>query len=560
MTADQLAAAILAAAAAELSDRGADPAVLPAAITLERPRNPAHGDYASSIAMQVAAAAGMRPRELAGALAARISAAPAVREAAVAGPGFLNIRLTAAALGELAGTIVGLGESYGQGASLAGQRLNLEFVSANPTGPLTLASVRWAAAGDALTRLLRAQGADVGTEYYFNDAGAQVDRFASSLLAASRGEQPPEDGYRGEYVAEVAAAISARSPDATRREDALQAYRTAGVALMLDEIKSSLADFGVHFDVYFSEQDLHDRNKLATALGRLDELGHVYRADGAVWVATSAFGDDKDRVFQRSDGSYTYFGADCAYYLDKRSRGFDKVMIILGPDHHGYVGRMRAMAACFGDHPDQAIEILIGQLVSLVREGEPVRLSKRAGNVITLGDLVAAIGVDAARYALTRYSVDSPIDIDLDLWARRSSDNPVYYVQYAHARICSLLAAAAPAGISRGVSYDPVLLGHDREADLLKNLGDFPAVVTAAAELRQPHRIARYLEQLAGSYHRFYDACRVLPKDGLHTGSHPSSDYPAPDLSRARLWLAEATKIVLANGLCLLGVTAPDRM
>jgi arginyl-tRNA synthetase len=555
MTPEQLSATVLAAAAAELARRGGDPGVLPATAGLERPRDPRYGDYASNIALQLAAVAGTGPRDLADAIAARIAADPAVRDVAVVGPGFLNIRLTAAATGSLAGLVVSHGEGYGRGTAAAGRRLNLEFVSANPTGPVTLASVRWAAVGDALARLLRAQGADVATEYYFNDAGAQVDRFGASLLAAARGEPAPADGYQGAYVAGIAAEIAARKPGAARQPDALQVFRTDGVALMLAEIKSSLAGFGVHFDVYFSERNLHDRDEVTTALARLDERGHVYMADGAVWVRTSAFGDDKDRVFRRSDGSYSYFAADCAYYLDKRGRGFDQIMIILGADHHGYVGRMRAVAACFGDDPGQTLEILIGQLVSLVRDGQPVRLSKRGGNVITLADLVSAIGADAARYALARYSIDSPVDIDLDRWARQSNDNPVYYVQYAHARICSLLAAADQAGHGRGAAYDPALLGTDRETELLRDLGDFPAVVASAAELRQPHRVARYLEHLAGGYHRFYDACRVLPRAG------PSAaDNPAPDLSQARLWLAEATRIVLANGLRLLGVTAPERM
>jgi arginyl-tRNA synthetase len=331
---------------------------------------------------------------------------------------------------------------------------------------------------------------------------------------------------------------------------------------MLEEITSSLAEFGVHFDVYFSEQSLHDRDELAAALARLDDLGHVYRADGAVWVRTAEFGDDKDRVYRRSNGAYAYFAADCAYYLDKRSRGFGKVMIILGADHHGYVRRLRAIAACFGDDPAQTLEVIIGQNVSLLRDGEPVRLSKRAGNVITLADIVAAIGVDASRYALARYAVDSPIDIDLDRWARRSNDNPVYYVQYAHARICSLQRAAAQAGLDRGAGYDPALLAKPAENELLKELADFPAVVASAAELRQPHRVARYLEQLAGSYHRFYDACRVLPPrtaDGEPDPGTGDGSLP-PDLSRARLWLVEASRVVLANGLGLLGVSAPDRM
>jgi arginyl-tRNA synthetase len=555
MRTTSLTGAISAAVAAELASRGVRAAPATPAPGLERPRNPTHGDYASNVALQLAPVAGLNPRELATALAARLAADPAVADVQVAGPGFLNIRLTTAALGSLAADIVAHGPEYGAGPALTGQFINLEFVSANPTGPVTLGSMRWAAVGDALARLLRAQGAQVVTEYYFNDAGAQIDNFAASLLAAARNEPIPDNGYMGPYIAEIAAAIAERQPAAAGDEDALSLFRQAGVELMFAEIKSSLADIGVHFDVYFSERTLHERGELAAALARLDELGHVYRADGAVWIATSALGDDKDRVFQRSDGTYSYFGADCAYYLDKRRRGFGKVMIVLGADHHGYVGRMRAMAACFGDDPDETLEILIGQLVSLLRDGQPVRLSKRAGDVITLADLVSAIGADAARYALARYSLDSPIEIDLDLWARRSSDNPVFYVQYAHARICSLLRAAAAAGGVRGAGYDPARLLHDRERDLLKDLADFPQLVASAAELRQPHRVARYLEQLAGSYHRFYDACRVLPRDPAGGGVDPP-----PEVTQARLRLAEATGIVLANGLGLLGVTAPERM
>ena len=435
---------------------------------------------------------------------------------------------------------------------MAGQRVNLEFVSANPTGPIHIGGVRWAAVGDALARLLRAQGATVGTEYYFNDAGAQIDRFADSLLAAARSQAPPEDGYAGEYIGEITGAVLTKHPDMLGRPDSAvrEIFRSEGVALMFDEIKTSLADFGVHFDVYFAEQELRDRDELSSALARLRQSGHVYEAEGATWVRTTDSGDDKDRVYIRANGDFTYFAADCAYYLDKRRRGFGKIIIILGADHHGYVGRLRAIAGCFGDDPDQTLEILIGQLVNLVRDGQPLRMSKRAGTVVTIDDIVGAIGVDAARYALARYSLDSPIDLDLDLWTRHSSDNPVYYVQYAHARIASLLRAAAELGITRGGTYDPGLLSHVRENDLLRALAEFPGVVASAAEVRQPHRIARYLEDLASAYHRFYDTCRVLPRDG----------QSLDDLGRARLWLADAARTVLANGLGLLGVTAPDQL
>ncbi len=552
MTPADLASAVLAAARSVFDARGLDHGVLPATTSVERPRNPDHGDYASTIAMQLAKKAGIPPRDLATALAEALTRTDGIASVDVAGPGFLNIRLEAAAAGELARTVVRAGATYGHTSGLAGQTVNLEFVSANPTGPVHIGGVRWAAVGDALSRLLRADGAKVTTEYYFNDAGSQIDRFAKSLLAASRSEPTPEDGYGGEYINDIATSIVAKHPQAPGLPDdeAQELFRVEGVARMFDEIKSSLADFGVTFDVYFTEKDLHDRGELDTAVARLREVGHVFEADGAVWLRTTDFGDDRDRVIVRSNGEFTYFAADCAYYLDKRSRGFDKVVIMLGADHHGYIGRMRAMAACFGDDPDQTLEILIGQLVNLVRDGQPVRMSKRAGTVVTLEDLVDAIGVDASRYALARFSVDSPIDLDLDLWTRASSDNPVYYVQYAHARIASLLRHAADLGIARGEDFDPGLLTHEREGDLLRALGEFPEIVSTAAELREPHRVARYLEELAGVYHKFYDACRVLPLAG----------ESATDLTTARLWLVEASRVVLANGLGLLGVSAPDRM
>jgi arginyl-tRNA synthetase len=547
-----LAATVLAVARFVFDERDLDDTLLPESTSVERPRNPDHGDYASTIALQLAKKAGVPSRDLAAALADKLAEQPGIKSVEIAGPGFLNIRLDAAAAGELARIIVDAGPKYGSSTSQSGHAINLEFVSANPTGPVHIGAVRWAAVGDALSRLLRATGATVATEYYFNDAGSQIDRFALSLLASARGEPIPEDGYGGEYIGDIAAAVVTKRPDALTLPDAeaREVFRVEGVALMFDEIRSSLADFGVTFDRYFNEKDLHDRGELDAALARLREVGHVFEADGATWLRTTDFGDDRDRVLVRGTGEMTYFAADCAYYLDKRSRGFDRVVIMLGADHHGYIGRMRAMASCFGDDPDENLEILIGQMVNLVRDGQPMRMSKRAGTVISLGDLVDAIGVDAARYALARYSVDSPIDLDLDLWTRATNDNPVHYVRYAHARIASLLRNAAELGVTRGDDFDPSLLSHERENDLLKALGEFPAVVATAAELREPHRVARYLEDLAGAYHRFYDVCRVLPL----------GDEPVTDLNRARLWLVEASRVVIANGLGLLGVSAPDRM
>jgi arginyl-tRNA synthetase len=524
----------------------------PAEVTIERPKNPEHGDYATNVALRLAKPAGRPAREVAQAIAARLQAADGIARVDVAGPGFLNITLAAGALGGLARTIVEAGPAYGRGNALAGQNLNLEFVSANPTGPIHIGAVRWAAVGDALARLLQANGAQVTREYYFNDAGSQIERFARTLREVANGRPVPDDGYAGAYIDEIAASVVAANPGVLQLPDDEQteAFRRDGVELMFTEIRDSLAGFGVIFDVYFNERDLHERDELGTALKRLREQGHVYEADGATWLRTTDFGDDRDRVLVRGSGEWTYFAADCAYYLDKRERGFDKVVIMLGADHHGYINRLRAMATCFGDDPDQTLEILIGQLVNLVKDGEPVRMSKRAGNVVVLADLVDSIGADAARYALVRYSSEQTIDIDLDLWARKTSDNPVYYVQYAHARLASLQRNAVELGILRTADPDLGLLTHDRETDLLGVLGEFPRVVAAGAELRAPHRVAHYLESLAGTYHRFYDACRVLPM----------GDEPATPLTDARLWLCEATRVVLENGLGLLGVSAPERM
>jgi arginyl-tRNA synthetase len=524
---------------------------VPDEVRLERPKVKEHGDYATSVALQLAKPAGQAPRQVAEAIATQLRGSAGVSTVDVAGPGFLNITLDAAAQGELARTVVTAGAGYGGGGTSAGHRYNLEFVSANPTGPLHLGHVRWAAVGDALARILQFTGAEVAREYYFNDAGVQIDRFAGSLLAAAKGEPTPEGGYGGAYIGELAAEVVTAQPDLLDRPEpeALAVFRREGMALMFAEIRRSLADFGVVFDVYFNEKDLHDRGALKAALTRLTEEGHVFEQDGATWLRTTTFGDDKDRVLVKSDGDWTYFAADCAYYLDKRERGFDKVVIMLGADHHGYIGRYRALVSAYGDDPDEHFEILLGQLVNLFQDGQPLKMSKRAGTSVTLEELVAAIGADAGRYALARYSMDSMIDLDLDLWARKTSDNPVFYVQYAHARVASLLRNAGELGLDKGELH-PELLSHEREGALLGALGEFPRVVATAAELREVHRVARYLEELAGTYHRFYDACRVLPR----------GDEETTDVHRARLWLVEATRIVLANGLALLGVTAPDRM
>ncbi|MFX0538069.1 arginine--tRNA ligase [Ornithinimicrobium sp. Y1847] len=522
-------------------------------LRVERPRSREHGDWASNVALQLAKRSGMPPRQFAEIVAARLRQVEGVAKVDIAGPGFLNITLDAASAGELARTIVEAGENFGHGDALAGERVNLEFVSANPTGPIHLGGTRWAAVGDALARVLQAAGADVSREYYFNDHGAQIDRFARSLMASARGEEAPEDGYAGAYIDDIAAQIVQRRPDVADlpEEQAQEVFRAVGVELMFEEIKASLADFGVKFDVFFHENSLHESGAVQRAVDRLTEQGEIFQQDGALWLRTTAHGDDKDRVVIKSDGQPAYISGDLAYYLDKRERGFDRNIIMLGADHHGYVQRMMAMCASFGDEPGVNLEILIGQLVNLVKDGRPVRMSKRAGTVVVLEDLVEAVGVDAARYALTRSSTDSQIDIDLDLLASRTNENPVFYVQYAHARTCNVARLAAEDGVHREDGFDPSLLDHETEAVLLAILGDFPRVVAQAAQLREPHRVARYLEDLAGRFHKWYDECRVRPM---------SADEEITDLHRSRLWLNDATRQVLANGLGLLGVSAPERM
>ena len=537
-------------AAAVLTEHGLDTAALPATVTVERPRNPEHGDYATNLALQLGKRVGANPRELAGWLADALTGVDGIAEATVAGPGFVNLRLAATAQGVIVKNVIEAGRGYGHSGVLAGQRINLEFVSANPTGPIHIGGTRWAAVGDALGRLLATQGAEVVREYYFNDHGAQIDRFTRSLIAAAQGEPTPEDGYAGSYIGDIAAKVLDKAPDALGQPEPRRSetFRSIGVELMFDHIKRSLHDFGTDFDVYTHEESMHTSGRVDEAIARLRETGNIYEKDGATWLRTSAFGDDKDRVVIKSDGQPAYIAADIAYYLDKRRRGFDLCIYMLGADHHGYIARLKAVAAALGEDPD-TVEVLIGQLVNLVRDGQPVRMSKRAGTVITLDDLVEAIGVDAARYSLIRSSVDSPIDIDLALWSSASNENPVYYVQYAHARLSALARSAAELGLIPETGHLE-LLTHEREGVLIRTLGEFPRVLKTAAALREPHRISRYLEDLAGDYHRFYDSCRVLPQ----------GDEQPNELHTARLALCQATRQVIENGLGILGVTAPERM
>jgi arginyl-tRNA synthetase len=539
VTPAQLSDSVIAAIAAAVTagDLSVEP---PQAVTVERPKNREHGDYATNVALQLAKTAGRAPREIAELIAVRLRETPGVAKVDVAGPGFLNVTLESAEQGEVARQIVNDGSAYGHTDTLAGQRVNLEFISANPTGPLHLGHTRWAAVGDAIGRVLSAAGAQVSREF-----------FGASLEAAALGRPVPADGYHGDYIADLAAQIVQLMPRIVDLPEGerLAAFRETGYELQLAQQKRVLDAFGTHFDVWYTERSLHSSGAVERGLARLREMGHVYDAEGAVWLRTTDFGDDKDRPLVKSDGELTYFASDTAYYVDKRARGFDVCIYLLGADHHGYVQRLKTVAACAGDDPDYNIVVLIGQLVKILKAGVEIRLSKRAGEIVTLEEFVDMAGVDAVRYSLARYPSDSPLTLDIDVITRKNNDNPVFYVQYAHARIASLLRNATELGIAHG-ELDATLFTHDREVDLLGTLAEFPRVVASAAELREPHRIARYLEELAGVYHRFYDVCRVLPQ----------GDDAVTDLTRARLWLCDATRTVLANGLGLLGVSAPERM
>ena len=532
---------------------------IPADIVVERPKNLDHGDWATNVAMQIGKKAGLNPRAAAEILQPILQELPGVEAVEIAGPGFINIRLDAASQGELARDIIAKGKDFGRGTQLAGKKINVEFISANPTGPLHLGHTRWAAVGDAIARVLEAEGAESAREFYINDLGVQMDKFGNSVKAAALGEAIPEDGYHGAYIPELAKQVVSENPGITELPEPQRgdAFRDAAYALQLADQKRVLDNFNTHFDVWYSEKSLHTSGAVDRGFEKLKSQGHMFVEEGATWLRTSDFDDDKDRVLIKADGALTYFASDTAYYVDKRNRGYDLCIYLLGADHHGYVNRLRAVAACAGDNPDENIQILIGQMVKMLKNGEEVRLSKRAGNIITLEDLVDEVGVDAARYSLIRYPVDSPLVLDLDLLVSSTNDNPVYYVQYAHSRIASVVRNAAELGLIPAITsdwdpatFDPSQLTDDREGALLGLLADYPRVVASAAELREPHRIARYIEEVATSYHSFYAACRVLPQ----------GDEPVTELNIARLWLCAATRQVIFNGLELLGVSAPDRM
>jgi arginyl-tRNA synthetase len=548
-----LLAAQIQAAISRAIERGDLIGTVPATIPLERPKNRDHGDYASSIALQLAKPAGKNPRDVAAMLKADLESLAEVSAVEIAGPGFINITLNRASQADLVRTILTAQEKYGRGVALSGVKINLEFISANPTGPLHLGHTRWAAVGDALGRVLTAAGAQVTREFYINDRGNQMDLFGQSVQAAAMSKPIPENGYQGDYIADLAKEVLAQNPAITSlaEGDRLIAFREAAYQLQLKDQQRVLDTFKTHFDVWFSERSLHDGGSVEHGVDKLRSQGHVFEVDGATWLRTTDFGDDKDRVLVKANGDLTYFSSDTAYYINKRERGFDICIYMLGADHHGYIHRLKATAACAGDNPEYNIDVLIGQLVKIMEGGEEVKLSKRAGTIITLEELVEKVGVDAARYTLIRYPVDTPMVMDIDILKRNTNENPVYYVQYAHARIAAVLRNATELKIPAGLeNFDPAQLSHDRENELLGSLAEFPRIVAGAAELREPHRIARYLEELAGVYHGFYADCRVLPM----------GDEPISPIHSARINLCAATLQVLKNGLDLLGVSAPERM
>jgi len=538
---------------AQAITRGAFTGEVPASVRLERPKNRDHGDYATSIALQLAKAAGIAPQEVAKIIAADLTALDAITSVDIAGPGFINITLNRASQAELVRTILTAGDKYGHGNSLNGVSINLEFISANPTGPLHLGHTRWAAVGDALGRVLSAAGAKVTQEFYINDRGNQMDLFGASVEAAALGLPIPENGYQGEYIGDLAKTLVAQDKSILELSGAARTtqFRERAYKLQLAQQQGVLETFHTHFDIWFSERTLHESGAVEHGMDKLRKQGHVFELEAATWLRTTDYGDDKDRVLIKSDGSYTYFSSDTAYYINKRERGFDICIYMLGADHHGYVGRLKATAACAGDDPEYNVHVLIGQLVKIMEGGEEVKLSKRAGTIITLEELVQKVGVDAARYTLIRYPVETPMVLDVDILKSNTNENPVYYVQYAHARIAGVLRNAAELNISSELAnFDPVQLSHDRENELLGSLAQFPRIVASAAELREPHRVARYLEELAGVYHGFYADCRVLPL----------GDEPPAAVHSARAALCAATKQTLNNGLQLLGVSAPERM
>ncbi|HEX6844738.1 MAG TPA: arginine--tRNA ligase [Actinomycetota bacterium] len=518
------------------------------------PKQKEHGDFATNVALALAARAGRPPREVAQALVAALPPAPFVEKVEIAGPGFINVFTTDAWLHDALRAIAATGPDHGRRAS-TGERVQVEFVSANPTGPLTIGHARNAVIGDSLARLLAFAGHEVEREYYFNDAGGQMDRFGASVEArylelVGREATVPEDGYHGEYVRAYAADILATEGPALAdlpAEERFRRLRAEGAARAMAEIRETLARFGVVFDTFVSEASLQDKGEIAEAIARLQAAGAAYEAEDAVWFRSTDFGDDKDRVLVRTNGQHTYFAADCAYVIDKFARGFDHLIYVWGADHHGDIARVKGATRVLGFDPER-VELLIYQFVTFLRGGEPVKMSKRAGTFVTLADLIDEVGADAARFHLLLFSNDHPMNFDIEVVKRQTMDNPVYYVQYGHARIASILRKAAESGVVLApiAEVDLGPLRHEAEIDLLRALASVPAELEKAAALRAPHRLTHLAQDVAARFHRFYTECRVVSEDAATT--------------QARLWLCRGAKQVLANLLDLVGVGAPERM
>jgi arginyl-tRNA synthetase len=517
--------------------------------SLDRPPQPELGDYSSNAAMLLAAPLGDNPRAVAERLRAELerglAGSGSLDRVEVAGPGFVNLFLSDAWYRRALAALVAAGENLGPAATENRERILVEFVSANPTGPLHVGGGRHAAYGDALVRLLEAAGHEVEREYYVNDAGGQIGRFADSIAARMAGAEPPEDGYGGEYVVELAERLAADGVDPTNRE----VLGEQGIELMLEEVRATLERFGVSFDTWFSERDLYRRGEVESALADLDRRGHTYRHEDALWLRTTAFGDDKDRVLIRSNGEPTYLTADVAYHWDKLQRGFERLIDVLGADHHGYVARIRAAIEALGADPE-AFEALIMRLVHIVEKGERARMSKRSGDFVSLDELLDDIGVDAARWFMLWRSHETTVDLDLELARSQSSENPVYYVQYAHARIASILRKAGGAAEEAAAGLDPEALAaaiEPSERALIKRLLEFPDEVREAAARRAPHRICAYSTAVAADFHAFYRDCQVVGAEG-------------DGVERSRLALCLCAKRTIAAALGLLGISAPERM
>lgn len=539
------------------------PADITPRIQIDRTRDKAHGDLASNVALSLAKTAGIPPRELATQICEALPASPLVTRTEIAGPGFINFFLSASSSQAVVNTILQQGARFGHSDTGAGQRVQVEFVSANPTGPLHVGHGRGAAVGDSLCRLLRATGWDVASEFYYNDAGAQIDNLALSVQARCHGLTPespkwPKDGYRGDYISDVARAyldgetIEAQDRQVTGAGDAdnREAIRDFAVAYLRREQDLDLKAFAVHFDLYFLESSLYQSGAVTETVDRLVANGHTYEQDGALWLRTTDFGDDKDRVMRKTDGGYTYFLPDVAYHLNKWQRGFQRVINEQGADHHSTVTRVRAgLQALEQDIPKGWPDYVLHQMVTVMRDGEEVKISKRAGSYVTLHDLIDEVGRDATRYFLVARGPSSQLTFDIDLALSQSNDNPVYYIQYAHARVCSIQRKLAEQGKSWSIEtgMDSLeRLQEEHEKALLRRLDQFPEVVTHAAASSEPHQVANYLKDLAADFHAWYNAHKTLVEDDA--------------LRDARLALSEAVRQVIANGLDLLGVSAPESM